>query len=296
METGKSKTKAHLALFTANVIYGLNYIVAKDIMPVYLEPVVIIFLRLSGAGLFFWVLHLVMPTGEAIEKRDFGRLALCAFFGIALNQVMFFEGLNLTTPINAAIIMVVVPILVMALSHLILHERITGYKTLGLVLGSAGATYLILSGGSVSLQKGNIIGNLLVFINAASYGLYLVLVKPLSLKYKPFTILKWLFLFGFIYIQPYSVVKVLESDWTAIPLSIWFNILYVVGATTITAYFLYYYALKQLSPVTTSAYIYLQPIMAAILALVLGKDRLTFGMLLSALLIFTGVYLVNRRR
>jgi drug/metabolite transporter (DMT)-like permease len=290
----KKKILAHLAIIAANVIYGINYVVAKGIMPDYLQPRVIILLRVAGSAIVFWLVAAFFEK-QKIDKKDFIRLVACGFFGIALNQMMFFEGLNLTTPINASIIMVGIPILVMVFSHLLLKEKFTRNSLIGIALGFSGAAYLILKAGSVSVESGTFLGNLFIFINASSYGLFLVLVKPLMMKYHPITIMKWLFTLGLVFVIPFSVYMLDDSDFAAIPVKIWFSIGYVILFTTIIAYFLNNFSLKRVSPTVNSAYIYLQPFIATIVAMMVGEDRLGWPEVVAAVLIFTGVYFVNRK-
>ena len=285
----------HLAVIGANIIFGINYVVAKGIMPDYLLPRPIIFLRISGAALVFWLVSFFFPK-EKVARKDMLRLAVCAVFGIALNQVLFFEGLNLSTPINASIIMVAIPIMVMVFAHFIIGEKITRNKLTGILFGFAGAVYLILQGGSFSLDASTSLGNLLIFLNASSYALFLVLVKPLMAKYSPITVMKWVFTFGLVYVIPVSVPQVLTSDFAAIPFNIWLSIAYVIFFTTVLAYFLNNFSLKTISPTMNSAYIYLQPFLAALVALFAGKDKLTYVEVLAAVSIFTGVYFVNFKK
>lgn len=283
---------AHLAVIGANVIYGINYVVAKGIMPDFLQPRVVILFRILGATIVFWIVSRFYPKAD-ISKKDFLRLTLCAFFGIAVNQVMFFEGLNLTTPINASIIMVGTPILVLVFSHFLLHEKMTNYKILGVFLGFAGAAYLILSGGELSFSSGTFAGNIMILINAASYAAFLVLVKPLMARHHPITIMKWLFTLGLIFVLPVSFYLLDDADYSAIPTNIWLSVVYVIVFTTVFAYFLNNYSLKNLSPTINSAYIYLQPFLATVVAMMVGKDHLTWEEVIAAALIFAGVYFVN---
>ena len=109
---------AHLSLLVANLIYAINYTLAKDVMPDYIKPSGFILLRVIGA-LFLFALSYFLFIKEKIEKKDIIRFAICGLFGVAINQLLFFEGLNLTTPINAAIIMTSNPILVIIMSLLI---------------------------------------------------------------------------------------------------------------------------------------------------------------------------------
>ncbi len=283
---------AHLSILGANVIYGLNYVIAKGIMPDYLEPRVIILFRILGAAIIFWLINYFMPK-ERVQKKDIIRLALCAFFGIFVNQVMFFEGLNLTTPINASIIMVGTPILVLVMAHFILGDRISKSKVLGIILGFSGAVYLILGQGQISFSSDTLLGNLFILVNASSYAIFLVLVKPLMKTYSPLTIMKWVFSFGLLFVIPVSVPLALESDYAAIPPNIWMSIVYVIIFTTVFAYLLNNYSLKVVSPTVNSAYIYLQPFLATVVALSFGKDHLTWTEVVAAVLIFTGVYFVS---
>ena len=284
---------AHLAILGANFIYGLNYVIAKGIMPEYMAPRTIILFRVVGAALVFWLVGSFFKR-EKVEKRDLLRLLLVSFFGIALNQIMFFEGLNLSTPINASIIMVGTPILVLVFSHYILKEHLTVLKLTGIALGSVGAAWLILKNGTISFSSGTFLGNLFVLINASSYALFLVLVKPLMQKYSALTVMKWVFAFGLIYVVPVSLPLAMKTDFGAIPFTIWMSVTYVVLFTTVLAYFLNNYSLKLVSPTVNSAYIYLQPFLATIVAMAVGKDFLTWVEVVAALLIFSGVYLVSR--
>jgi drug/metabolite transporter (DMT)-like permease len=289
------RTPALTAAFLANLIYGLNYVIAKGIMPVYLQPRSIILLRVSGAALVFSILYF-SRNNQQVKPAHMLRLAVAALFGVALNQIMFFEGLNLTSPINASIIMVGVPIIVLLLSSLFLNERLNMINISGVVAGFSGAAYLIYMSGNHGNNSSSLVGNLLILGNATSYSIYLVLVKPLFRYYEPLTIVSWVFLFGALYVLPVTLPIALKENWGDIPLNIWMSIAYVIVFTTIIAYFLNNFSLSHLSPAANSAFIYTQPLFASLVALFIGIDHLKPMHLLAALLIFAGVYLVSRRK
>ncbi len=285
---------AHLALLGANLIYAINYSFAKDVMPDFIMPSGFILLRVIGALLLF-ALSYFLFVKEKVERKDIFRLAICGVFGVAINQLLFFEGLNLTTPINAAIVMTTNPILVIFLSFLIIKEPITFNKSAGILLGLVGAFILILKGGSIDFSSNYQIGNLFVFINAVSYGLYLVIVKPMMEKYNPITVMFYVFGFGFLYVIPFGFSNLADVKWAIIPSNIYWEIAFVVVCTTFIAYLLNSSALKQLSPSTVSIYIYLQPILATLFAIFWGSDSLDGQKIVAAILIFLGVYLVSVR-
>ena len=285
---------AHIALFTANLIYGINYTIAKDVMPDFIQPLGFIFLRVSGAVLLFWFCYRLFFY-EKVGNGDLFKLALCGLFGVAINQMLFFEGLNLTTPINAAVIMVTNPILVLIMGAFLATESITKRKMLGIALGATGAISLITYGGAVELNPDHFWGNIMVLINAASYGVYLVLVKPLMKKYKPITVISWVFLFGFIFVFPLGWREFQVIEWISMPTEILWKAAFVVVCTTFMAYLLNIYGLKSLNPSTVSTYIYLQPVLASLVAIFAGSDSLSPVKISAALIIFAGVYLVSIR-
>lgn len=285
---------AHLSLLFANLIYALNYTFAKDVMPEYIQPSGFILLRVIGAFLLFTLSYLLFIK-EKVEKEDIIRFAICGLFGVAINQLLFFEGLNLTTPINAAIIMTSNPILVIIMSLLILKEKINFRKGLGIILGIVGASSLILKAGDVNLTSDTQLGNIFVFLNATSYGLYLVLVQPLMKKYKPITVMFHVFTFGLILVFPFGISTLSDVNWNEIPTNIYWEILFVVVCTTFIAYLFNSSALKELNPTTVSIYIYLQPILATLFAIIRKSDSLDKQKIISSAIIFLGVYLVSVR-
>ena len=286
--------KAHISLLIANLIYALNFTIAKDVMPNFILPSAFILLRVMGA-LFLFSFSYFIFFFQKIELKDILRFAICGLFGVAINQLFFFEGLNLTTPINAAIVMTTNPILVMLLSFIIVKEAISFKKILGITLGFIGASTLILSDGAIDLSSNNSTGNLFVFINATSYGLYLVIVKPLLNKYHPFTVLFYVFAFGLLFVLPFGYDDLTNVKWGTIPVNIYLEIIFVVVCTTFIAYLLNSSALKTLTASTVSIYIYLQPILASLFAIFLGADFLDEKKIIASVLIFSGVYLVSIR-
>ncbi len=289
-----AKIKAHLALVAVALIYGLNYSIAKDVMPDFVQPRGFIFIRVAGAVLLFLLLY-AFGKREKIAKKDWPRLIAAGFFGVAANQLLFFEGLNITTPISAAVIMTTNPIMVLSLSAIFLKVPLKLARIFGIVLGISGALVLISQGRSIGaiFEQGESLGNLLVMLNALSYASYLVVVKPLMRDYKPLTVITWVFIAGFAFVIPFGFPQLEAIDWHVMPTKIYGEIAFVVIGTTFLAYLLNIFALKTVSSTTVSFYIYLQPLIATSAAIFLGTDEIKASMLISAALIFTGVYLVS---
>jgi len=290
---------AHGAVLGANIIYGITFSVAKDVMPEYVSPNAFILIRVTGAVLLFWLLARLLNIKDTIQKRDWPRLVAAGLFGVAINQLLFFQGLSLTTPINAAIIMTVNPVMVLVIAAIILRNKITITKSVGIVLGLSGAvlltTYQNGQWVAPSFSHDTAFGDFLVLLNATSYAIYLVVVKPIMQKYDPVTVIKWVFTFGFLFVIPFGITQVPDIDWVSMPAIIYYEIGFVVFGTTFLAYLFNIYGLQKLNPSTVSIYIYFQPFFATVVALILGTDELSFIKIASATLIFIGVYLVSKR-
>ncbi|MDG3583155.1 DMT family transporter [Galbibacter pacificus] len=287
---------ALLAAFGASLIYGINHTVAKDVMPTFIQPFGFILLRVSGAAILFWIISIWGPK-EKIDKKDWPRLACCAVFGMVINMLMFFKGLSLSTPINSAVIVTLTPIIVFILSAIIIKERVTFIRTFGILLGFAGALGLVLFGENVEQGAPNIaLGNILFMINATSYGIYLVLVKPLTAKYHAFTIMRWLFTIGIIINIPFTITEFTAVKWTSLPFDAIWRMAFVVVGTTFSTYLLNIFALKQLKASTIGAFVYLQPLIGILFAIIVGADKLTFVKVIAAGLVFLGVYMVTKTK
>lgn len=289
-----SRNTAFLFASLAALIYGINFTVAKEVMPHYIKPYGFILVRVFGAAILFWITGLFIKK-EKIATKDFSRILMASIFGTALNMLTFFKGLSLTTPISASVIMVSTPIIVLTFATIFLKEKATKRKLIGIFIGMFGAILLIVYGRTLGTATNGVLGNFLVFINAASYALYLITIKNLTKKYHPLTIAKWLYLFGFILVIPFGINEFLEVDFVNMPKFAIYRIAYVVLFTTFFAYMFNLFAIKKLKPTTLSIFIYVQPVIASLYALFVGSDSLNGIKIIATILIFVGVYLVTRK-
>lgn len=281
--------KAHIALFSVNLIYALSFGFSKDVMNGYIPAFTFILFRVLGATALFWILFF---KTEKIERKDYGKFAIAGIFGVAANQLMFFEGLDHTSTINASIIMVSTPILVLIFSAILIKERISSRKIFGVFIGLIGAVSLILFKSTSIQNEATFYGDLFIFLNASSYALYLVLVKPLMNKYSPYTVIKWVFTFGLIYVIPFGISQFDGTNFN-MDSNIILKVIFIIVFTTFLTYLLTMYGLNKVSPTTVSSYVYLQPVLTTSIALILGFEQPTWINLFCGVLIFIGVYLVS---
>lgn len=289
------RTLALLAALGATTIYGLNHTIAKEVMPTYIQGFGFVQVRLLGAAILFWLVSLFIPQ-QKIDRTDVPKMLLCALLGMVVNMLCFFKGIELSTPINSAVLITITPILVFVFSAILIKERLLLPRVVGVVLGFIGALVLIVFGNEIRQDAPNIpLGNALFIINASSFGLYLVLVKSLSAKYTTVHLLKWLFLFGFIMALPISYPEFSQVNWTDLPYEAVWRFAFVVIGTTFVTYLLNVYALKQLKASTVGVFTYLQPLIGIAYAIMVGADGLTAYKLGTGSVVLLGVYLVTKR-
>jgi len=288
-----SRAFAIFALFMVQLLYGLNYTFAKVVMnDNFVKPFALVILRVGGATLLFWLFSFLLPK-EKIERKDYIKFFVAAIFGVVINMLLFLKGLELTTPIHASSIVTITPVIILILSSVILKEKVTVLKILGIILALSGALVLTIYGKSTRAGDNVVLGNMFIFINAISYSIYIILIKQLTAKYHPFTFIKWLFLFGFFMVLPFGYNELLEIQWATFTPDVFFAIGFVVIGATFATYILNPYALSKLKASTVGVFIYLQPVIAGLFAIVMGVDAVDVIKILAMVLIFSGVYIVS---
>jgi drug/metabolite transporter (DMT)-like permease len=263
-------------------------------MPKYIPAYGFIFMRVLFALVMYALIYFLFIR-EPIQKKDWPRFFFCGFFGIAFNQLMFFKGISLTSSINGSLIMITTPIITYFFSQWILKETFKMSKIIGILLGMLGAGILILSSFH-SKNASNPLGDMLIWINATSFAIYLIIVRPLMAKYKPLTVIFLCFSTGFIWVFLAGFKEFQSIDWSGIPSIYYFNIGFVLFFATFVVYLFNIMAMNSLSPTVVSSYIYLQPLFAIVFATVYSNENLTYFSVAGGASIIAGLWLINKRK
>ncbi len=290
------KNKAYAAAIGANFIFGSSYAVVKYITPNFIHPFALNFVRVTVSIILFWILFLFKPGKTRIDQKDIPRFLLCGLTGVTINQIFFIKGLSLTTAIHSSLLSLATPIFITIIAAWLLREGFNAAKAAGLVLGISGAAILILMKDNSNASSNMLIGDLFILINAISYAFYLVLVRPLMAKYSGIQVLRWVFTIGAIGIIPFGLPHIITTNWNAFEASHLIGLAYIAIATTFIAYLLTVYAISAIGSSATGAFIYTQPVFAAMVATIFAGEDFTLSKAIAALLIFTGVYLVNFKK
>ncbi len=285
--------KTYTALTLVSLFYGINYSILKIVVPEYVGPYGFIVFRVTVASAIFWGIHAL--SIETIKwKEDGWRLALCALTGVAVNQLLFYKGISLTSAVNGSIIMTLTPVLVLIWASLLIGEKITRTKIIGIALGLVGAI-IILYQPDLTETSGDWRGDILIFINGASYACYLVLVKPLMKKYKPMTVVTWIFTIAILFVVPVGLTQAISVEFSMLPSKVWWSMGYAIIIVTVIVYFLNAWTLVRVDSSVVGAFIYLQPIFATFTAIIFFKEIFLIKHLISAIFVFTGVWLVTKK-
>ncbi|WP_420576161.1 DMT family transporter [Ekhidna sp.] len=285
--------KTYVALTLVSLFYGVNYSVLKIVVPEYVGPYGFIVFRVIIASIIFWMIHSF--NREKINWREDGwMLALCALTGVAVNQLLFYKGLSLTSAVNGSIIMTLTPVLVLIWAALLIGEKITRTKIIGVFLGLVGAVIILYQPDEL-LTSGDWRGDILVFINGASYACYLVLVKPLMKKYKPMTVVTWVFTIAILFVLPVGFGQASVADFQSFPPKVWMSMTYTIVVVTVVVYFLNAWTLVKVNSSVVGAFIYLQPVFASLTAILFFGEIFLIKHLIAALFVFIGVWLVTKK-
>ena len=291
-----NRTTAHIGLLSTNLFFAINLSAVKYLTGNgFMKPFGMNVIRVAVSVFLFWLFFLFNKKQKRIDKKHWPRFVLCALTGIAINQLLFLKGLSLTYSIHAALLMLTTPILITVIAAWVLKENTSINKTIGLILGITGAIVLISSRRNTGKGSDVLLGDILIIINAVSYTIYFILVKPLMAKYNPVQVIRWIFTVGLVMVIPFGWNEFIEIEWKRFGFAEYVCIGMIVIGGTFLAYLFNVYGIKVLGASVAGSYIYLQPLFAAIIAIIFLKEHLEVYKIVAAILIFTGVYLCNKQ-
>lgn len=288
-----STVKPHVALIACNLVWAINYPIYKLLMPHYITPLSMTTLTLVVAAIF-GLSTLPFSHPEKVDKKDVLIIIGAALLMGVCRKLFLITGLSLTSPIDASIIITVGPILVLIISAIMRIDKLSTGKIIGVTLGMAGTIMVILFSGKTGSAHGGMLGNLIILFSALSTAVYMVFFKKLIAKYRPLTVLIWLYCSAAIVILPFGLDSVIHTDLSAMHGKVLWAFLFVLLVPTFLPNLMLVYSLKFVSPTVSSMYTYLQPVAATLLAMAMGLDKPTWIDAVGALVVFAGVMMVIR--
>jgi len=295
---GQNILLGHSATAVAYLIFGLNIVFCKDIAACgVISPIALFSFRAIGASLLFWLISMFMPK-EKIETRDLPKIVLASLLGLFVPQFTFLVACTCATAIDISIMSTFSPIFTMLIAAVAVKEPITFKKASGVAISFAGVLFLIFN--TVvrhnGVESSSVWGIVLMLLNGLSFASYLGVFRPLISKYPVVTFMKWMFLSALLISLPFSFTDLLHTDYASIPGNVFAEIAFLIVFATFVAYFLIPVGQKNIRPTLVSMYSYLQPIVASVVAVIIGMDVLNWQKVIATVLVIAGVLIVNHSR
>ncbi len=292
------KLKGHLASAACYIMFGLNIVMNKDVANSdIVSPYALFILRAVGATALFWIVSLFMPK-EKIARKDMLKIVVASFLGLFVPQMTFLLAITMTTSIDTSILGSFTPIMTMFVAAIVLKEPITWKKAGGVALSFAGVLLLILNmaHGGNGVETSSPQGILLMMLNGLGFAVYLGAFRPLISRYNVVTFMKWMFLYSTLISVPFCLTDMLSVEYGRLTPFLSWEVAYIIFFATFVAYFLIPVGQKYLRPTVVSLYSYLQPIVAVVVSICVGLDRLSVDKVVSIVCVFAGVWLVNKSK
>lgn len=290
----QNKISAHTAIIAANVIFGLGVPVTKLLLDEWVTPMVYMFMRCLGAAVIFWCISIFLPK-EHVEKKDLFIIILGGLLGFVISQTLTAWALIYTTPVYFSLIATLTPMATMLMAAIFLKESINRMKTIGVLIGIAGALLMVFMSWQSGKGVNDIWGITLTILSLLTWVVYLLITRNVSQKYTAVTQMKWIFLISTIAVLPFaapefSQQKLFSSQvaWSGIA-----EITFIIVFATVLGFFAIPYAMRYLQATTVSIYTNLQPVVASLIAIYIDQDILTWDKPVAGILVLLSAYILT---
>ncbi|ERT60862.1 EamA-like transporter family protein [Prevotella sp. BV3P1] len=296
MMNNKNKIQAHSAVILANVIFGLGVPVTKLLLDEWVSPMGYMFTRCLGAAVIFWLISLFMPK-EPVERKDLLIIMLGGLLGFVVSQTLTAWALVYTTPVYFSLIATLTPVATMLMAAVFLKETLNGKKTMGVLIGIAGALLMVFMGWQGGSGTNDVLGILLTILSLLTWVIYLLITRNVSQKYSAVTQMKWIFLISTLAVLPFAAPewgqqKLFSAAWAWTGVA---EMAFIVLFATVMGYFAIPFAMRYLPATTVSIYTNLQPVVASLVAIYIGQDVLTWDKPVAGILVLLSAYIITRK-
>ena len=283
----------YLALIGVQVFFGSLAVIGKVVLAV-IPPVALVGFRVGITAAILAVVQSFRGRIWLKDRGDYLKLAAMSLVAVTANQLLFVTGLSLTKASNTSLLAVTIPIFTLAVGSIVGAEKLKRVKIVGILLAAAGVIFLI-DPRNASFSSQTTLGDMMVILNSLSYGIYVAISKEIVTRNGAFRSIMWIFVFASVICVPLGAVSFSAVDVSTVTPGIWLLILYVAVVATTAPYFLNAWALARVNPSTVAVFVYLQPLIGFLLAVIFLGERIDSTFAVAAALIFTGVFLVVKK-
>ena len=283
----------HLALLAVQAFFGSLPVIGKVVLAV-IPSVALVGFRVGITALVLFIFQRLRGNLRLANPGDYGRLAILSLFGVTINQLLFVGGLSLTKASNTSLLAVTIPIFALTIGAAIGSEKLRAIKVFGILVAAAGVVLLI-DPRNASFSSETTRGDLMIVLNSLSYGIYVASSKDVLTRNGAVKSIAWIFMFASVVCVPLGLYSISNVEISTITPTIWLLVLYIAIVATAAPYLLNAWALARVNPSIVAVYIYLQPVIGFLLAVVFLGENVGYNFLIAAALIFAGVFTVTRK-
>lgn len=275
------------------LLFGSLPVVAKPVLSA-IPALPLVGIRVAITAVVLFAFQFFRGRLWLVSRSDYAKLAVLSLFGVTLNQLFFIGGLSYTKAANASLLVITIPIFTLAVSAIVGRDRLTTLKVAGIALAAAGAAFLI-DPRQASFSSETTIGDVLIILNSLVFGIYVACSKDVVTRNGTFRSMMWLFIFASLICVPLGSMYWSIQDFNGVSSSTWLAVVYIAIFATALPYLLNAYALSKVSPAAVTVFIYMQPMIGFLLAIIFLGESLDFRFAIAAGLIFAGVFLTTRK-
>ncbi len=279
------------ALITVQVLFGA-WPVAGKVAFAYMDPLALAAARTVGGAIVLWVLFRQRAMAFPIRER-WRAVTLYAALAVIANQVLFILGLARTTAVNATLIVATIPVITYAIAVATRREDLGPRRAVGLAMAFSGIALLLGVSGLAAPERA--LGDALVLANSIAFSWFLVLAGQDSRR-GSLGLTVWMFVFASVVAVPLGLVVGAPTQLAAMDATGWWVLAFIVAGPTVATYSLNNTALARVPASTVAAFIYLQPLVAGVMAWFILNERPDWRIIPAAALVLGGLGLVARFR
>jgi len=284
----------HIILTLVVSSWGVNNIVMK-IGFTYLTAPQFSGIRLLMVLPFMLFLAFCMPNRIPFEKQDFWRIVLVGVFGLGIFQIFFPIGIDRTSAPVGGILIATMPIQVALIAVLFRLERLTWRAVIGIVFTVVGILLLSLSSSNSAVgSKSSIMGILFVVFAETGYAINTTFLRPYMKKYPPLQVTGLAMAVSVILFLAVFSPQILALQWSALPATVWVTTAYSGLIAFLLSNILWNLSIRKIGSTPVAVYGNLPPVVVMVLSAIIFKDIMTPVQMVGALVILSGVVLVNK--
>lgn len=278
-------------LLLQQILGAFTFPIAKVGLDI-IEPFAFAFYRFLFSSIALLLITRFYRKTPKIERKDRWRIVGLGLIIIPFNQVLYLYGQSLTGVGHGSLLFATTPVFIFLAALIHLKEKLVVRRMIGIILAVIGV-FVIMGGGAITISTDYLIGDLIILLAVMAWAYYTVLGKPMVQKYGAIRVTAYALASGSAIYFPFGLYAALRVDYSAVTTAGWLSVLYLALGTSVAAYVLWYWILKQMAASRIAVFHNIQPIVASVVAWVWLDEQLGLSFIVGGLIVLSGVILAE---